>query len=159
MGAVYIRSWSFAPNFDIAKCTVGTSVAITFVAGLCMRGVTAPFVLEGAINGPMFLFYVKRRGPTRHHPMVVRSGKAARDRQNIWAAAGCPSAARTRGAIAQVSRERAARLAGQPSTAASVFSSMLLNHGCRPHMDSRLDDLRGRMQVAGKSGAVVSCYA
>jgi transposase len=33
---------------------------ITFVAGLRMRGMTAPFVLEGAMNGPMFLLYVKR---------------------------------------------------------------------------------------------------
>src|SRR5262245_58136958 len=28
---------------------------ITFVGGLRQRGMTAPFVLEGAINGPMFL--------------------------------------------------------------------------------------------------------
>lgn len=28
---------------------------ITFVAGLRNRGMTAPFVLEGAMNGPMFL--------------------------------------------------------------------------------------------------------
>src|SRR5260370_30561862 len=28
---------------------------ITFVAGLRMRGMTAPFVLEGRMNGPMFL--------------------------------------------------------------------------------------------------------
>src|SRR5216684_1820554 len=33
---------------------------ITFVAGLRMRGMTAPFVLEGAMNGPMFLAYVKQ---------------------------------------------------------------------------------------------------
>jgi transposase len=33
---------------------------ITFVAGLRQRGMTAPFVLEGAINGPMFLAYVKQ---------------------------------------------------------------------------------------------------
>src|SRR3979411_257291 len=32
---------------------------ITFVAGLRNRGMTAPFVLEGAMNGPMFLAYVK----------------------------------------------------------------------------------------------------
>ena len=31
---------------------------ITFVAGLRNRGMTAPFVLEGAMNGPMFLAYV-----------------------------------------------------------------------------------------------------
>jgi len=33
---------------------------ITFVAGLRLRGMTAPFVLEGAMNGPMFLAYVKQ---------------------------------------------------------------------------------------------------
>lgn len=33
---------------------------ITFVAGLRQRGMVAPFVLEGAINGPMFLAYVKQ---------------------------------------------------------------------------------------------------
>ena len=33
---------------------------ITFVAGLRNRGMTAPFVLEGAMNGPMFLAYVKQ---------------------------------------------------------------------------------------------------
>jgi transposase len=33
---------------------------ITFVAGLRKRGMTAPFVLEGAMNGPMFLAYVKQ---------------------------------------------------------------------------------------------------
>ena len=33
---------------------------ITFVGGLRQRGMTEPFVLEGAINGPMFLAYVKQ---------------------------------------------------------------------------------------------------
>ena len=33
---------------------------MTFVAGLRQRGMVAPFVLEGAINGPMFLAYVKQ---------------------------------------------------------------------------------------------------
>ena len=33
---------------------------ITFVGGLRLRGMTAPFVLEGAMNGPMFLAYVKQ---------------------------------------------------------------------------------------------------
>ena len=33
---------------------------ITFVGGLRQRGMTAPFVLEGAINGPMFLAYLKQ---------------------------------------------------------------------------------------------------
>ena len=33
---------------------------ITFVAGLRLRKMSAPFVLEGAMNGPMFLAYVKQ---------------------------------------------------------------------------------------------------
>ena len=33
---------------------------ITFVGGLRQRGMIAPFVLEGAMNGPMFLAYVKQ---------------------------------------------------------------------------------------------------
>ena len=34
---------------------------ITFVGGLRQRAMTAPFVLEGAMNGPMFLADVKQR--------------------------------------------------------------------------------------------------
>src|SRR5436190_20240776 len=33
---------------------------ITFVGGLRRRGMTAPFVIEGAMNGPMFLAYVEQ---------------------------------------------------------------------------------------------------
>jgi transposase len=33
---------------------------MTFVAGLRRRGLVAPFVLEGAMNGQMFLAYVKQ---------------------------------------------------------------------------------------------------
>lgn len=33
---------------------------ITFVGGLRRRGMTAPFVIEGAMNGPMFLAYVQQ---------------------------------------------------------------------------------------------------
>jgi hypothetical protein len=33
---------------------------MTFVAGLRQRAMVAPFVLEGAINGPMFLAYGKQ---------------------------------------------------------------------------------------------------
>jgi len=36
----------------------GHRKTITFVAGLRRSGMTAPFVLEGAMNGPMFLAYV-----------------------------------------------------------------------------------------------------
>ena len=37
----------------------GHRKTITFVAGLRMRGMTASCVLVGAMNGPMFLAYVK----------------------------------------------------------------------------------------------------
>ena len=32
----------------------------TFVGALRQRGMTAPFVIEGAMNGPMFLAYVRQ---------------------------------------------------------------------------------------------------
>src|SRR5579863_4813400 len=37
----------------------GAWKTITFVGGLRRRGMTAPFVIEGAMNGPTFLAYVK----------------------------------------------------------------------------------------------------
>jgi len=49
----------------------GAWKTVTFVGALRQRGMTAPFVIEGAMNGPMFLAYVKqclvptlRRGDT-----------------------------------------------------------------------------------------------
>ena len=38
----------------------GHRKTITFVAALRQRGMTAPLVLDGAMNGPMFLAYVKQ---------------------------------------------------------------------------------------------------
>lgn len=38
----------------------GAWKTITFVGGLRHRGMTAPFVIEGAMNGAMFLLYVKQ---------------------------------------------------------------------------------------------------
>lgn len=38
----------------------GAWKTITFVGGLCQRGMTAPFVIEGALNGLTFLAYVKQ---------------------------------------------------------------------------------------------------
>ena len=38
----------------------GAWKTITFVGGLRQRGMTAPFVIEGAMNGAMFLAYVKQ---------------------------------------------------------------------------------------------------
>ena len=46
--------------------------AITFVAALRPRGMTAPFVLDGAMNGPMFLAYVEQfLAPTLKHGDIV----------------------------------------------------------------------------------------
>ena len=44
--------------FDYAP--PGAWKTITFVGGLRQRGMTAPFVIEGAMNGRMFLAYVKQ---------------------------------------------------------------------------------------------------
>ena len=38
----------------------GAWKTVTFVGALRQRGMTAPFVIEGAINGPMFLAYVRQ---------------------------------------------------------------------------------------------------
>jgi len=38
----------------------GAWKTVTFVGGLRQRGMTAPFVIEGAMNGTMFLIYVKQ---------------------------------------------------------------------------------------------------
>jgi transposase len=38
----------------------GAWTTVTFVGALRQRGMTAPFVIEGAMNGPMFLAYVKQ---------------------------------------------------------------------------------------------------
>ena len=38
----------------------GHRKTMTFVAGLRLRRMTAPFVLDGAMNGPMFLGYVEQ---------------------------------------------------------------------------------------------------
>jgi transposase len=46
---------------------------ITFVGGLRQRAMTAPFVIEGAMNGPMFLAYVKQcLVPTLKRGEIVR---------------------------------------------------------------------------------------
>ncbi len=38
----------------------GAWKTVTFVGALRQRGMTAPFVIEGAMNGPVFLAYVKQ---------------------------------------------------------------------------------------------------
>src|ERR671931_1989147 len=44
----------------IGYAPLGHWKTITFVAGLRVRAMVAPFVVEGAMNGPMFLAYVKQ---------------------------------------------------------------------------------------------------
>ena len=44
----------------VAYAPHGAWKTITFVGGLRQRGMTAPLVIEGAMNGPMFLAYVKQ---------------------------------------------------------------------------------------------------
>ena len=38
----------------------GAWKTVTFVGAMRQRGMTAPFVIEGAMNGPMFLAYVRQ---------------------------------------------------------------------------------------------------
>ncbi len=44
----------------LAYAPHGAWKTVTFVGALRRRGMTAPFVIEGAMNGPMFLAYVKQ---------------------------------------------------------------------------------------------------
>jgi hypothetical protein len=44
----------------ISQVPHGHWKTITFVAGLRYRAIVAPFVLDGAMNGTMFLAYVKQ---------------------------------------------------------------------------------------------------
>jgi len=68
---------------------------ITFVAGLRLRRVTAPFVLEGAMNGPMFLAYVRQcLVPTLRHGDIV-----AMDNLPVHKVAGVEEAIEAAGAI------------------------------------------------------------
>ena len=44
----------------VCKEPFGDWKTMTFIAGLRQNGVTAPFILDGAMNGPLFLVYVER---------------------------------------------------------------------------------------------------
>jgi len=57
---VRLRGRSLRGERLIGYAPQGHWKTITFVAGLRVRGMTAPFVLDGAMNGAMFLAYVKR---------------------------------------------------------------------------------------------------
>ena len=67
----------------------------TFVGGLRQRAMTAPFVLEGAMNGPMFLAYVKQ--------CLVPTSNAARSCS--WTTCRCTGSPASR----RPSKERARR--------------------------------------------------
>lgn len=53
-----IRGWGRRGQRLIGKVPFGHWTTTTFVAGLRHDGVTAPFVIKGAINGPSFQAYV-----------------------------------------------------------------------------------------------------
>jgi transposase len=72
----------------------GRSGDITFVAGLRLRGITAPFVLKGAMNGPMFLAYVKQCLV----PTLKRGDIVAMDNLPVHRVAGVEEAIATAGA-------------------------------------------------------------
>ena len=57
-----VRLCGRAPRGErlVSHAPLGQWKMITFVGGLRQRGVTAPFVIEGAMNGSMFLAYVKQ---------------------------------------------------------------------------------------------------
>jgi hypothetical protein len=56
----------------------GAWKTVTFVGGLRQHGMTAPFVIEGAMNGPMFLAYVKQcLVPTLKRGEIVAHGQSA----------------------------------------------------------------------------------
>jgi transposase len=67
---------------------------ITFVAGLRQRQITAPFVLEGAMNGPMFLAYVRQCLV----PTLKRGDIVAMDNLPMYKVAGVEEAIETAGA-------------------------------------------------------------
>jgi transposase len=67
---------------------------ITFVAGLRRHGMTAPFVLDGAMNGPMFLAYVDQCLV----PTLKRGDIVVMDNLPVHKAAGAQEAIEAAGA-------------------------------------------------------------
>jgi transposase len=67
---------------------------ITFVAGLRHRAMVAPFVLEGAMNGPLFLAYVKQCLV----PTLKRGDIVVMDNLPVHKVAGVEEAIETAGA-------------------------------------------------------------
>jgi transposase len=67
---------------------------ITFVAGLRQRAMVAPFVLEGAMNGPMFLAYVKQCLV----PTLKRGDTVVMDNLPVYKVVGVDAAIKAAGA-------------------------------------------------------------
>jgi transposase len=57
---VRLRGRSLRSKRLVGYAPHGHRKTMTFVAGLRLRGMTAPFVLDGAMNGPMFLAYLNQ---------------------------------------------------------------------------------------------------
>jgi transposase len=57
-----VRAWGRCPRGErlIGRVPHGHWKTMTFVAGLRHDGVVAPFVIDGAMNGEMFLAYIKQ---------------------------------------------------------------------------------------------------
>jgi transposase len=70
---------------------------ITFVAGLRLNGMTAPCVIEGAMNGPMFLAWVKQFLV----PTLKRGDIVAMDNLPVHKVAGVEEAIEAAGATSQ----------------------------------------------------------
>jgi len=100
---------------------------LTFVAGLRHRAMIAPFVLEGAMNGPMFLAYVKQ-GLV---PTLKRGDIVIMDNLPVHKVAGVEQADRSSGRDAALS---SAVFAGsQPDRAGLQQSKGASAQGGRAH--------------------------
>ena len=73
----------------------GAWKTVTFVGALRQRGMTAPFVIEGAMNGPMFLAYV-RHGLV---PTLKRGETVLMDNLPVYKVAGVAEAIQAAGAV------------------------------------------------------------
>ena len=67
---------------------------LTFVAGLRKNGMIAPFVIEGAIDGPMFLAYVKQCLA----PQLKKGDIVVMDKLSVHEVAGVEEAIKAAGA-------------------------------------------------------------
>ena len=73
----------------------GAWKTVTFVGALRQRGMTAPFVIEGAMNGPMFLAYVRQCLV----PTLKRGETVLMDNLPVHKVAGVAEAIQAAGAV------------------------------------------------------------